>query len=38
MLPPTTRRSSTSSYDGIQILMIAGGVVIVVAFALIFGM
>ena len=36
MLPQINRRSYTSSFDGIEILMIAAGVLIVVAVALVF--
>ena len=35
MLPQMTQRSSKSGYDGIQILMIAAGAVLVVAMALV---
>jgi hypothetical protein len=36
MLPQITRRSINSGFDGIQILVIAAGVVLVVAMALVF--
>ena len=36
MLPEAARNSNTLGYDAVQILMIAAGIVLVVAVALIF--
>jgi hypothetical protein len=36
MLPQISRRLNTSNYDSIELLMIAAGIVIVVAVALVF--